>query len=387
MTELDLKQIYVAPGKADLKFDVVSSIKNISPLEWNQLAGCSAAMMEWEYFYILEQSNCIGWERRFNPFYITVSSRKDGLIGIAPLFERDDAAYEFGISGLITEVAKVSQIPFDRGLVGTIPFTPVPAYNFLLRENDDKKALIRAVLKYIDYICEIFGFLSARFYFVDNDLADAYDLFFDHGYVQLVTNHYLWSNRYRSFDEFLAFMNAKKRRNVKRELKKLALEDVSIEFLKGTEADAAIFDQMYGLYLRTWKKYMPIGIRPFLNRKFFSLLKPFFSERCLFTVAKRGGCDELGMAIFFHKDNRLFGRYWGAYEDVPFVHFAACYYYPMMYAIEKGIKYFDPGFGGLHKKLRGFQSVSTYHYIKFFGPDRHVGYMSLENVLDRWGCC
>ncbi len=385
MTKLDLKQIFATPGRSDIRFNVASSVKELSPVDWNRIAKDAAAMMEWEYFYILEQSNCVSPQRRFKPFFITVFSNNE-LIGIAPLFERDDAAYEFGISGLMSKVAKTARIPFDRGLVGTIPFTPVPAYTFLMSERENKKDLIRAILKYIDYICEIYGFLSVRFYFVDYDLEDAYDIFFDHGYVQLVTNHYLWVNKFSSFEDFLNSIGSKRKRNIRREIKKLAEENIKIRIYKGTELDSTVYDKMYGLYLRTWKKYMPIGVRPFLNRKFFALLKPFFAERCLFTIATREQ-QEVGMAIFFEKEDRLFGRYWGAYEEIPFLHFAACYYLPMEYAIENKIKHFDPGFGGLHKKLRGFKSIPTYHYIKFFGPDKHLGYMALESVLDQWGAC
>ncbi len=385
MTKLDLKQIFATPGRSDIRFNVVHSVKELSPLDWNHIAQNAAAMMEWEYFYILEQSGCIDPERRFRPFFITVFSNSE-LTGIVPLFERDDASYEFGISGLMSEVAKTAGIPFDKGLVGTIPFTPVPAYTFLVHERENKEAFIRTILKYIDYICEIYGFLSVRFYFVDHDLGNAHDIFFDYGYVQLVTNHYLWTNKYSSFEDFLNSMGSKKRRNIKREMKKLAEENIEIKIHRGTELDSSAYDRMYGLYLRTWKKYMPIGVRPFLNRRFFSLLKPFFAERCLFTIATREQ-QELGMAIFFEKGNRLFGRYWGAYEEVPFLHFATCYYLPMKYAIENNITFFDPGFGGLHKKLRGFRSIPSYHYIKFFGPDKHRGYSALEFVLNQWGAC
>jgi len=381
MTKLDLRHLFVSPG---VRFRIFSSTKEISPAEWNRIAQDYAAMMEWEYFYILEQSGCISEHRRFNPFYVGMLDRKDRLIGLAPLFERKDATHEFGISGLISEVAKTARVPFDRGLVGTIPFTPVPAYNFLREKTMNRERFLALMLKYIDYICEICDFLSVRFYFVDPDLGDAYDIFSSYGYVQLMTNHFLWTNSYDTFDDYLRSLGSHRRRNIKRELRKIAESGVKVQMVKGADAAPELYDKMYGLYLRTWNKHMPPNIKPFLNRQFFSLLRPFFKNRCLFSIAAREE-ECLGMAIFFEKKGRMFGRYWGAYEEVPFLHFTTCYYVPMMYAIEKNIRYFDPGFGGYHKQLRGFKTVRCYHYVKFFGPNRRLGYVALENVLNQWG--
>lgn len=340
--------------------------------------------MEWEYFYILEESRCIGTEQRFNPFYITLIDRNNEIVAIAPLFERTDATCEFGISGLITEISSITQIPFERGIVGTIPFTPVPAYSFLIHQKQlyDMHQIIRLFLHYIDYICDTYNFLSSRFYFIDPFLSDAHEIFTQAGYVRLATRHFLWGNMYKGFDEFLDSLGSHRRRNIRRELKKLDEMGVHISLQPGYRVDEKVFDQMYGLYVRTWKKHMPPWIRTFLNRQFFLLIRPFFRERCLFSVGTRGN-ETMGMAIFFEKKDRLFGRYWGSYTHIPFLHFAVCYYKPIMYAIEKGIKTFDPGFGGYHKEIRGFEYIPAYHFVKFHGPAKHFGYMTLENLLTK----
>lgn len=373
-----------SPVQAGLKFKIFSSVKEISPHEWNRLTDHLAPMMEWEYFYILEESRCVGEERRYQPFHIALVDRKDNIIAIAPFFERTDSAFEFGISGLMAEVSAITRIPFEKGLVGTIPFTPVPAYSFLTptRNSKDLQHIVRLFLRYIDYLCEIYGFMSVRLYFVDPLLNEMQPLLAQFGYVQLITQHFMWHNHYASFEEFLRSLGSHKRRNVRRELRKLNEMGIHISMQPGSRVDEKIFDQMYGLYLRTWKKHMPPWIRPYLNRQFFILLRPFFRDRCAFSIATRGS-DTKGMAIFFEKNEKLYGRYWGSFEHVPYLHFATCYYIPFMYAIEKGIKMFDPGFGGYHKEIRGFEYVPAYHFVKFFGPSRHLGYMALENVVTR----
>jgi predicted N-acyltransferase len=77
------------------------------------------------------------------------------------------------------------------------------------------------------------------------------------------------------------------------------------------------------------------------------------------------------MALFYEKGGHLYGRYWGCFQEIPFLHFATCYYHPIAYAIEKGLAVMDPGFGGEHKLIRGYEVVPIYHYIKFHGKKEH----------------
>ena len=87
------------------------------------------------------------------------------------------------------------------------------------------------------------------------------------------------------------------------------------------------------------------------------------------------------MAIFYEKASSLYGRYWGTLEEVPFLHFATCYYHPIRYAIERRLTTMDPGFGGEHKLYRGFQVIPCYHYIKFYGPtERRIAYSIINKI-------
>ena len=136
--------------------------------------------------------------------------------------------------------------------------------------------------------------------------------------------------------------------------------------IQGADAPASYYRDIHELYVRTWIKHMGQGLRPFLNEVFFQLLEQQFRHRSSFSVASRS-VERMGMALFYHKADSIYGRYWGCFEEIPFLHFTTCYYHPIDYAIQKGIGIMDPGFGGEHKLIRGYEVAPVYHYIKFYG--------------------
>jgi len=89
----------------------------------------------------------------------------------------------------------------------------------------------------------------------------------------------------------------------------------------------------------------------------------------------------IAMALFYNKAEKLYGRYWGSLREVPFLHFATCYYYPIAYAIENDLRMIDPGFGGEHKTLRGFEDSYAYHYIKFYDENqRRIAHAVIDQM-------
>ncbi|MGC8718431.1 MAG: GNAT family N-acetyltransferase [Thermodesulforhabdaceae bacterium] len=380
MSRNDIEKVLKKLGTSKPRFITYSSVKEINPVEWNMLAEQAAPMMEWEYFYMLEESLTVSETRGFFPMYIGLYDSNSRLIAIAPMFERTHGSSEFGITGLMNDVALITGVPVGRGLVGTVPFTPVPVYQFLVRNKEKERAVWEIFLRYIDFICETRGLYSARFYFISPSLSHIHDLLERFGYAGLVSSHYLWTNEYQSYDEFLNSLDVHKRRNIRREIKKLLEMGIEIKLLPGTEVDASVYSMAFEAHESTWRKHMPPGTHPYLTPAFFSLLRPFFQHRCLFSIARKSD-NIVGLALFYHKNDILFGRYWGCFENVPFLHFGTCYYWPMMYAIEHGIKYVDPGFGGEHKALRGFEEFPVHHYIKFFGQQKSKCYRALEHLV------
>lgn len=352
-----------------VRFEVFSSIDEIDREIWNELASGASPMMEWEYFHALEKSGSASLDRGYRPSHLVGYS--DGkAVGIAPLYERDRAWVEFGDGGLLEFLSEISGMPFYDGFAGMIPYTPVPGYQFLVHPSEDPIHVSSMFLNYIDYLCQIRQSSTSRVYFVSPGASHLHSLLSQQGYVCLSTDYFMWLNRgFETFEDYLRVFKSSRRTKIKRELREIRQQGIDIHMVSGMEASQSLYDHMYELYMGTWQKHMGHRVRPFLTRAFFRLLWENCRHRTSFSVASRGN-ELLALAIFYHKNSRLYGRYWGTFEDVPFLHFATCYYHPIEYAIGAGFREMDPGFGGEHKLIRGYDVVPVFHYIKFYGEQQ-----------------
>lgn len=374
-----------------LRFDVVSEISRIDPELWNRLSWQASPIMEWGYFYALEKSGSASPERGYRPRHLVLY--QDGNpVAVAPLYQRERSWVEFGDGGLLQFLSELTGYPYHVGLLAAVPLTPVPGYQFLCHGSPNPLRLHEALLDYIDFLCDTQKLVTSRMYFTAMETAvgdahsrqDLHRLLVGKGYVNLKSEYCLWFNRgYRSFDDFLKVFRSSRRHKIKRELRDIAAAGIDIRMVEGREAPESLFDDMYRLYVQTWTKHMGSDLRPFFNQQFFRLLHERFRHRCAFSIASRNG-ETVAMAIFYHKGKQLYGRYWGAFEDYPFLHFATCYYHPIRYAIGEGYQVLDPGFGGEHKLFRGFEVVPASHYIKFYGDEeRKFAYSVLERMQAR----
>ncbi len=365
-----------------LIFKSFSAAGDLSPSVWNRLASEASPMMEWEYYHSLEKSGSVATDCGYSPCHLLAF--KDGRpIALAPLYERNRAWVEFGDGGLLEFLTEFTGMPYCTGLLGAIPFTPVPGYQFLHDPTINRRDAYRILLSQIDFICKSKGFFTSRIYFVAVDDIEMHGMLRDNGYITLQNQYSYWFNRdYRTFDDYLQAFKSSRRTKIKREIRTVRELGINVEVISGEEVPDASFLNMHDLYLHTWKKHMGEGIRPFLNRSFFQSLTEVFRHRTMFSVARK--TDEiLGLAIFYHKERSIYGRYWGAYRDVPFLHFSTCYYSPIEWAIRHGVRMMDPGFGGEHKLIRGFETVPVYHYVKFHGEEESRIAMTVLRRL--WG--
>ena len=358
---------------------ILSSIEEAVPEQWNGLAVQAAPIMEFEYLHALEKSGSVSTHRGYTPSHLALYDDSKA-VAFAPLYQRDRASIEFGDGGLIEFLSELTGLPFGSGLVGSIPYTPVPGYDFLVDPDCDVSAVLASMLDKIDEISMERGLSTSRFYFVDPE-SPLNGLLAEHGYLRLSSPHLLWYNQgYASFDDFLLSFKSARRTKIKREWR--SVRDYGLEFrmVDGTNAPPSYFGELYLLYLRTWAKHMGPTINPFLNESFFTLLGENLPHRCAFSVSQMSG-KLVSMALFYKKAQKLYGRYWGSFREVPFLHFATCYYYPISYAIENGIGLIDPGFGGEHKTLRGFDGANAYHYLKFYDENqRRIAFAVLDQM-------
>jgi predicted N-acyltransferase len=364
-----------------VRFEMVSGVERVDPAVWNRLSRNAAPMMEWEYLYCLERSGVLTPERGFVPRHIL--AYEDGkIMAIAPLYERVRPWVEFGDGGLLRFLGELTGYPYYVGLMATVPLTPVPAYQFLYGSEHDPVKVYGIVGEYVDFVCETRGFATCRIYFFCDPAPGLHEVLLRKGFVSLRSDYCLWRNKsYTAFDDFLQDFRSPRRHKIRREMRDIEAEGIRLAMVSWEDAPEDYYDIMYDLYELTWKKYMGDDVRPFLNRGFFHMLGRLFRHRLLFSVAHRGR-DLVALALFYRKGDHLYGRYWGSYDLVPFLHFAVCYYQPIRYAIAQGIQVFDPGFGGEHKTYRGFENTTVQHYIKFYGEEET---RMAHSILGRYG--
>ena len=173
-----------------------------------------------------------------------------------------------------------------------------------------------------------------------------------------------WFNSgYSSFESFLASLRSSRRKNLKRERRKVAEQGVVLQRKTGSDISDLDWLAFYHCYMDTYRKRS--GHDGYLNRNFFDRIRYSMTEQLMMVVARKGE-ETIAASLFLFDSTTLYGRYWGALEEISCLHFEACFYQGIEFCIERGLQGFDPGTQGEHKLMRGFQPVKTAscHWIK-----------------------
>lgn len=335
------------------------SIAEIERNRWNALAlPAKTPFLEWDWLDLLERSGSVGGETGWVPTHLTVWRGKR-LVAAAALYIKGHSEGEFIFDWAWDDVSQKLSIPYYPKLVGMCPFTPVPGYRFLMAPEEDEAEVTARMLSEINAFCGRHGLSGSHFNYVDpgwRHLPAA------HGYSTWVHQSFRWENReFRSFDDYLALFRTNQRRNIRRERRAISDLGISVDPLAGDEIPPDYFPLMYRFYSQTNAKFGPWGCK-YLTPAFFDGLHGRFRHRLVLMAARESGRESrpLGMSLLVTKGDHLYGRYWGSFRSINALHFNACYYGPIQWAIENGIKRFDPGIGGLHKVRRGFVSVPNH---------------------------
>jgi hypothetical protein len=258
------------------------------------------------------------------------------------------------------------------------PATPASAYRFLTDPALDAEALTHAMVEQMREFARKNELPGIAFNFADPDWVPRIE---QEGFTTWMHQGYLWHNPgYRSFDDYLSDFNKNQRKNIRKERKATADHGVEIDVVPGTDAPDRYFSLMYDFYEIHNEQFGPWAAK-FLNRDFFEGLADCCRRISLFVVARERGSEEpIAMSFLLHKGDMLVGRYWGSYRFIDKLHFNACYYEPIRWAIENGVRDFDPGMGSPHKVKRGFRAVPTYS-LHYFTDERMR--MIMDGNIDR----
>lgn len=336
-----------------LQFQFHDSISQLDAAQWNALAG-SQPFLQHAFLLALEETDCIGGESGWQPLYPAL--HEGGQLRAAmPLYLKHHSWGEYVFDWAWADASERAGLPYYPKLLSAIPFTPVPGPRLLAQAQDDAAALLRQVL-HMAQEAQLSG-LHCLFPLME-DAAELEAA----GLMRRQGVQFHWINRgYADYEAFLAALNHDKRKKLRQERRKVREAGLSIVRKHGqaiTAADWAFFDRCYQ------HTYQAHRSTPYLNLDFFVRLGRELPESCLLILAYREG-QPIAAALNLLDGKRLYGRYWGALEYVPNLHFELCYHQGIEFAIEQGLQAFEGGAQGEHKLARGFEAVGTesWHWL------------------------
>lgn len=365
----------------------VQNIEAVDAASWDALA-CPMAVpfLEWDWLRLMEVSKSTSPDKGWLPCHLTVWL-DDRLVAAAPLYVKGHSAGEFVFDHAWVDVAERIGVRYFPKLVGMSPFTPAVGYRFLIAADQDERQLSAVLVKAIEDFCAAHRLSGCSFHYVDPDWRRLMERL---GFRTWMHQSFVWTNSgYRGFEDFLARFKSNQRRNIRRERKAMAAQGLKLVGYSGDAIPETFFSHMYRLYSRTNDQFGIWGCK-YLNPSFFDGLFEHYRHRLLFIAAFNGSQRGLpvALALLLTKGDRLFGRYWGTLREANALHFNTCYYEPIDWAIDHGIRLFDPGIGGHHKVRRGFEAVPNYSLHRFLNPrlqqimDHHIDDINHHQQLE-----
>lgn len=345
----------------------INRIAEIPQTEWDALAiPLKTPFFEWEWLHNMEDSGSATAKSGWLPNHLTVW-RDRSLIAAAPLYIKGHSYGEFVFDHQWADLAARLGIEYYPKLLGMSPVTPAEGYRFLIAPGEDEDELTELMVNSIDHFCDRNNISGCHFLYVDPEWKAVMER---HGFSAWLHHSFIWQNRgYHTFDDYLGEFNANQRRNIKRERKAVDQAGLSLKTFTGDAIPKSLFSLMYTYYSDTCDKFGWWGSK-YLTRRFFEQLFPNYAHRVVFVAAYEEHKPQhpVGMSFCLTKGENLYGRYWGSSQEIDCLHFDACYYTPIEWAISQGIQLFDPGAGGRHKKRRGFPATPNHSLHRFYHP-------------------
>ncbi|MGD1901088.1 MAG: GNAT family N-acetyltransferase [Geitlerinemataceae cyanobacterium] len=353
-------------GQSRYEFAWIQQVSEVEKAEWDALAmPLATPFFEWDWLNDLEKSGSAVAQAGWMPCHLTVR-REGNLIATAPMYLKGHSYGEFVFDQQFAELADRIGVNYYPKLLGMSPFTPAEGYRFLIAPSEDDAEMTAQMVRQIDRFCDRNSISSCHFLYTDPEWRATIE---QCGFNKWLHHSFIWSNdEFADFSDYLKIFNANQRRNIKRERKAVTKAGLRLQVFAGDEIPDSFFSQMYRFYASTCDKFGWWGSK-YLMPEFFERLQHSYRHRIVFVAAyNEGGSPErpLGMSFCLTKGDRLYGRYWGSDNDIDCLHFDACYYSPIEWGIDRGIKTFDPGAGGRHKKRRGFPATPNYSVHRFY---------------------
>jgi predicted N-acyltransferase len=359
-----------------LSLRVVGGIGAFTADEWHTLRGSSRNDIDTPYnpfvshYFLssLEDSGCSVARTGWQPHHLRLESGEGRLLGAAFCYAKSHSQGEYVFDHGWADAFERAGGRYYPKLQVSVPFTPATGPRLLVARDADAGQVRAALAAGLKTVVQRTGVSSAHVTFAGGDDIAALE---SAGFLGRTDQQFHFRNRgYSSYDDFLSTLVARKRKALKRERREALSAGISIDWLTGRDLTEAAWDDFFAFYMDTGGRKWG---RPYLNRRFYSLVGERMADDILLVMAKRNGRYVAG-AINFIGGDTLYGRHWGCIEEHPFLHFEVCYHQAIDFAIARGLKTVEAGAQGEHKLARGYEPVTTRsaHWIEHPGLRRAV---------------
>jgi len=396
-----------------LRVEISDSLDHVDGSYWNRLEIDGNPFLRYEFLHALEKTGCLGkatgWYPRYflirrgeinSPCVVTTEDTTDNaddedgnnagvdsppagedLIAACACYIKTNSFGEFVFDWAWADAYERHGMSYYPKLVGAIPFTPASGPRLLVKPGEQSELLQTLLSKAVLAYCREEDFSSMHWLFVTEQ---------EHAQLVAGEHHsrldcqYHWQNdNYTSFDDFLSKCNSKRRKTIRRERRYVTDANLRLERRLGSTLTSKEWAFVHKYYCTTFDKKWGT---PSLTLAFFERIGQQFGDNCLIVFAYSTGDDPIAVSVMFFGETTLYGRYWGVGEDHHCLHFEACYYQGIEFAIERKLLRFEPGAQGEHKITRGFEPVMTYsaHWLADPGfSDAIENYLAQERPLIR----
>ena len=333
----------------------ISGVAALDAARWNALNQNDNPFVDHRFLSALEQSGCLeagsGWQ--------AVPMALDDAQGFAPTYVKQHSHGEFVFDHVWAHAAEQNGLPWYPKLLIASPYSPVTGPRLL---GDAQR-----VLTEIERFAKEQQLMATSINFCDETDRN---VLLETNWLARYDWQFHWHNHsYRDFDDFLSKLKRKPRKNIRRERRLAHADGWTYNWISGDELSTEQIEFIHRCYQTTFMLY---GNLPALNQAFFAHVARAFGPQFLVCIASQHEQD-LACSVFWRNQTHLYGRYWGALCETRDVHFEACYYQGIDYAIEHGLQVFEPGAQGTHKIRRGFMPVQTWSFHRIAHTGLHEG--------------
>jgi len=349
---------------ANYRTDIVLDLADVDAADWDALVAAqpeATPFLRHAFLHALHASGSAtddtGWAPRFLTLWVPNGHEsgpgRDRLAAAMPLYAKSHSYGEYVFDWAWADAYRQHGLPYYPKWLSAIPFTPVRGARLLAEDDVARRVLLRFALA----LAEESEMSSLHVLFPSDHEAD---LMQEAGMMMRHGVQFHWTNPgYADFDAFLATLSQKKRKNIRAERRRVAEAGITFRHLRGAQIDDEAWKFFNRCYRQTYREHHS---SPYLNLDFFRRIGAAMPDHLLLVIATRDGHDIASSLVVYDADPRvstLYGRYWGALEHHPCLHFETAYYQPLAFCIAEGLRTFEGGAQGEHKMARGFLPVAT----------------------------